>query len=52
MQIVSDAMSGLLYKLYRILPQHIVAAIVGVQNRIDIDEALEKCDEILKKVRT
>ncbi|MBN1602383.1 MAG: 1-acyl-sn-glycerol-3-phosphate acyltransferase [Chitinispirillaceae bacterium] len=52
MQIVSDAMSGLLYKLYRILPQHIVAAIVAVQNKIEVDEALGKCDEILKKVRS
>jgi 1-acyl-sn-glycerol-3-phosphate acyltransferase len=51
MQVVSDAMLGHLYKLYRVLPQHIVAAIVARENEIEVDDALGKCNEFLKKVR-
>jgi glycerol-3-phosphate O-acyltransferase len=51
MQEVSDAMFGLLYKIYRVLPQHIVAAILLNENEISVDNALSKCEAIIKKIR-
>jgi 1-acyl-sn-glycerol-3-phosphate acyltransferase len=50
MQIVSDVMFAQLYKLYRVLPQHVVAAIVASESEISVDNALKQCDTILKKV--